>query len=116
MIDDNEFRKKISSSGFLTGLWFAKKTDTSSDVEKMKFIIKEEKRAIRIVEDKKQVIKNNEKKQRLVEWKKDKKKMRYVDIKTNPQKGKNRWYNWYDVANKITKENDSDEIKRWKYE
>ncbi len=121
MIKDEEFRRKLSSWGFLSGLWF-KKTNIPvnenkiKNEDKIKFVIKEEKRAVRIAEDNKQIVKRKEKKQRFVEWQKSKRKSHYVDVKVNPQKVKNRWYNWYDVANKLTKENDSEEIKRWKYE
>lgn len=115
MIKDEEFRRKLSSWGFLSGLWF-KKNNVPVNEDKIKFVIKEKKRTERIVEDDKQIAKYKEKKQRFVEWQKSKRKSHYVDVKVNPQKVKNRWYNWYDVANKLTKENDSEEIKRWKYE
>lgn len=54
-----------------------------------------------------------------VKWKNTKNTkntIHYVDININPQRLKPRGYNWYDVANKATDEDDDKEIRKYRYE
>lgn len=117
MAEKIEFRSKLWWWAFLSGLGFRKISDkATSETEKVKYVVDQKKRDICRIENEKQAIKREEKRQRLAEWRKNKKKTHYVDINVNPQKSKKRWYHGYDVVNKISSDNNDEEIKKYKYE
>lgn len=102
--------------GFLAGLGFRKKAKEENEkIEKVKYIIDQQKRDTRRIEEQKQTVKREEKKQRMTEWRKGKKKSRYIDINTNPQRLKKNWYHGYDVANRVANEDPEKEINKYQY-